>query len=166
MEYKIRFYPYKGEKIPPYFEHDQDSKDMVNFLNKSAKKCVRELISKIFIIKSDESDFLGYIAISLRSIEKDKLSTEKQRALYARPAIVIGQLIIDKRYQGKGYGRAAVKFVIAIAKLLKTYLPCRLLVVDAINENAKKFYEKLGFRAIPDNPLTLVLDLLPLFKTL
>ena len=161
-EYNLKFSPYKGEKIPKDFKYSKDYKEIVDFLNKSAKKCVEELVSKIFIIKNKKSEFIGYVAISLKSVQKKTLKKDKSRGLFDRPAVVIGQLIIDERHQGKRYGTTAINFVIAIIKLLKTYLPCRLLIVEAINDEAKKFYENRGFKPFPDDPYTLVLDLLPI----
>lgn len=160
----IYFSPYKGEKITSNFKYSTGSQELVDFFNNSAKKCIKELISRVFIIKNNESKIVGFMAISLKSIEKAKLSRKKTKGLYNRPAIVIGQLIIDEDSQGKGYGARAIQFVIRIAYFMRKFLPCRLLFVDAIDDNAKKFYEKHGFQAIPEDPSTLVLDLLPIFN--
>lgn len=164
-DYELQFCPYKGEKIPKDFKFSKDYEEIVEVLNKSAKQCERELISKFFILRNKKSEFVGYVAISLKSIEKKVLEKgKKTRGLFDRPAIVIGQLIIDENHQGKGYGTTAINFVIAVIKLLKVYLPCRLLVVEAINDEARRFYEKRGFKSFPNDPYTLVLDLLPILK--
>lgn len=160
----IFFSPYQGEKITSDFKYSTGSQALVDFFNNSAKKCVKELISRVFVIKNYEFKIVGFMAISLKSVEKAKLSSGKTGGLYNRPAIVIGQLIIDENSQGKGYGKKTIKFVIRIAYFLRKFLPCRLLFVDAIDDNAKEFYEKHGFQAIPEDPYTLVLDLLPIFN--
>ncbi len=38
-------------------------------------------------------------------------------------------------------------------------VPTRVVLVDAIDANAKRFYEKYGFVALDDLPLTLVLPI-------
>ena len=158
------FVPYCGGSVPNGFVYSSEHEPLIRFFNRSAKKNVDELISKIFIIKNDECDFVGYIAISLKSLKKDALSTGKTQGLFDRPAIVIGQLIIDERFRKCGFGSTSIKFVISIVRLLKKYLPCRLLFVEAIDDNAKSFYEKRGFLSLKDDPFTLVLDLLPILK--
>lgn len=155
----ICFHPYKGEKIPKDFEYDDDSKPLVDFFNKKAKSCTKELVSKVFVIRDQKRKFIGFIATSIKALDKGKLKKSKSRGLFDRPSIVIGQLLIDKKYQGKGYGTKAISWVILIAKTLGKFLPFRLLFVEAINDKAKEFYEKRGFKALPKDPYTLVLDL-------
>ena len=90
------------------------------------------------------------------------LKNPKNIGLFERPAIRIGQLIIDETKRGQGYGKCAINFVISIVRMMKWYLPCRLLVVDALNEKAQTFYEKAGFQMMEDR--TLVFDLAPMLK--
>ncbi|MCP4583230.1 MAG: GNAT family N-acetyltransferase [candidate division Zixibacteria bacterium] len=57
----------------------------------------------------------------------------------------IGGFIIDKNYQGKGYGKAAL---MAILKQIKQLHPnCRVakLTVEKDNDMAQKLYKGLGF---------------------
>lgn len=162
---KLSFVPYKGTmKIPQDFGYDKSHKALIDFFNKQAKKCTEEFVSKIFVLRNIESEFVGFIATSLCSIGKQKLLPEKSRGMFERPAIRIGQLIIDKKFRGRKFGATAIKFIISIARLLSIYFPCRLLVVDAIDESAKSFYQKLNFIELPDDDSTLVLDLAPIFK--
>ena len=160
----IHCFPYHGEKITELFKYSKESLPLVNFFNRSAKNCIKQLISRVFVIKNHKSQIVGFMAISLKSIEKEKLEKSKTGSMYNRPAIVIGQLIIDENFQGKGYGKKAIGFVIRIAYMLKKFLPCRLLFVEAINDEAKTFYEKQGFKGFAEDPYTLVLDLLPIFS--
>lgn len=162
----IQFRPYKiDEKIPESFQYDDQYQPLIDFFNISAKRCVKDLISKIFVMSVKGNKFVGYVAISLTSVEKKKLKAPKSRGIYDRPAILIGQLIIDKRHHGKGYGTTAIKFVVSIIRILSKYLPCRLLFVDAIDDQAIKFYKSLGFKQLVDDENTLVLDLLPILNS-
>ncbi|MDP2642580.1 MAG: GNAT family N-acetyltransferase [Candidatus Peregrinibacteria bacterium] len=162
---QVNFFPFKdGMKIPEDFEYEENHKDIINFFNKKASQCSREFIAKIFVMKNTDNVFLGYIALSICSIGKQDLKTTKAKGLYERPAIKIGQLIIDKKHQNKGYGSMAIRFVTSIAMKWKAFIPCRLIVVDAIDESAKEFYKKKNFHELTAKKDTLVLDLAPILK--
>jgi diamine N-acetyltransferase len=55
------------------------------------------------------------------------------------------RIMIDKRYQGRGYGRQTVEEII---RLVRDDMGCRAigLSVEPKNQNARKLYESLGFR--------------------
>ncbi len=83
---------------------------------------------------------------------------------FDRPAVVIGQLIIDANVQQKVFGKATIEWVIFLIKYIQKFFPIRLLVVDAINEKAAGYYKHLGFQPLKGDPYTLVLDLLPILR--
>lgn len=160
----LEFHPYYGEGITPDFQYDKNHQDIIDFFNNDAQKCVEELISKAFTI-SVEKKIIGYIAISFKSIGKNILTRRKQTGKFDRPALVIGQLIFDSRYQKRGFGKRTILWVISIVKMVQKFLPLRLLFVDAIDEEAKSFYLGRGFELLKGNDESLVLDLLPILKT-
>ena len=57
----------------------------------------------------------------------------------------IDDIMIDAIYQGRGYGRAAMKLVLAM--LPKRYSKCRVIKLTCFrgNENAAALYRSLGF---------------------
>ncbi|MFA5820805.1 MAG: hypothetical protein WC873_01740 [Candidatus Gracilibacteria bacterium] len=166
MKYQsLDFYPYREEKIPEGFVYSSANKPLVDFFNHSAKKCNQQLVSKIFVIKNEEKMMIGYVALGLKAMRRKNLKSSKSRGLYDRPAIVIGQLLIDERYRSKGCGKIVLKFVVAVVRLLKAYLPLRLLVVEALHDESKKYFqEKWNFEPTPDDPYTLVFDLWQILK--
>ncbi len=162
-ESQVQFFPYKGEKLPENFQYDQEYKPLIDFFNKKAKKCTKELVSKVFIIRDSDNNFVGFVAFSIKSITKEMLNQSKCGGLYDRPAIVIGQLMIDKRYQSKKYGRTVIKFAVSMARRMNKILPCRLLVVEAFNEKSRQYYiDKTDFEPTVGDPDFLVMDLKPI----
>jgi GNAT superfamily N-acetyltransferase len=73
------------------------------------------------------------------------------------PVILIGRLAIDSQFQGRGIGadllRDAVLRTLQVAELAGV----RALLVSAISENAKRFYEKFGFISSPADPQSLMI---------
>ncbi|MFX0108839.1 MAG: GNAT family N-acetyltransferase [Candidatus Hodarchaeota archaeon] len=57
----------------------------------------------------------------------------------------IWRLMIDEKYQGKGYARDALKRVVEILRLHGAQPEARTCIVPG-NEKAKSLYESLGFR--------------------
>jgi GNAT superfamily N-acetyltransferase len=73
------------------------------------------------------------------------------------PVMVIGRLAVDLRFQGRGIGSALLKEAVLRTVHAAEIAGIRAILVHAINESAKRFYEKLGFVASPTNPMTLMI---------
>ena len=58
-------------------------------------------------------------------------------------------MMIDKKHQGKGYGKEAIKLVIEDIQSIKEDRHQTItLSYEPDNEHAKRLYEKMGFREI------------------
>lgn len=60
------------------------------------------------------------------------------------PAMLLGRLAVDRRYQGQGVGTALVAHVLATAAELNTKAACRAVVVTALHADARRWWERLG----------------------
>lgn len=73
------------------------------------------------------------------------------------PVMVIGRLAVDTSWQGKGLGRALLRDAILRILQAAEIAGIRAILVHAISQDAKKFYEKCGFTASPLDSLTLMI---------
>ncbi len=75
------------------------------------------------------------------------------------PVAVLGRLAIDQSYQGRGIGRALVRD--AGLRLLNAaeILGIRSVLVHAISDDARAFYEAVGFLPSPSDPMMLMVGL-------
>ena len=77
------------------------------------------------------------------------------------PMAVLGRLAIDVSWQGRGVGAALLQNAVLRARQAASILGIRGVLVHAISDTAKAFYEHYGFQASPINPMTLVMSLKP-----
>jgi GNAT superfamily N-acetyltransferase len=73
--------------------------------------------------------------------------------------VILGRLAIDQEYQGQGLGRALLRDAILRILQAADIIGVRAILVHALSEEAKRFYEECGFTASPINPSTLMLTL-------
>ncbi len=77
------------------------------------------------------------------------------------PALLLGRLAVDQRYSSSGIGTTLATHVLATAIELNEKAACRAVVVTALTERARTWWERLGFHPFdPGNPHQLDLYLL------
>ncbi|HEY2142183.1 MAG TPA: GNAT family N-acetyltransferase [Solirubrobacteraceae bacterium] len=64
------------------------------------------------------------------------------------PALLLGQLSVESRHSGLGVGTALAVQVLATAVELNAKAACRAVVVTALNADARRWWERLGFRTL------------------
>jgi GNAT superfamily N-acetyltransferase len=75
------------------------------------------------------------------------------------PVMVLGRLAVDRRFQGRGLGRALLRDAILRTLQAAEIAGVRAILVHAQDERAETFYERSGFLPSPIDPLTLMLPL-------
>ena len=69
------------------------------------------------------------------------------------PAVRLGRLAIDLRFQGRKLGAALLAN--AISRAVRSEIATYMMVVDAKDDRAAEFYRHHGFRSDPVQPLRL-----------
>lgn len=75
------------------------------------------------------------------------------------PVMVIGRLAVDKNVQRRGIGKGLLRDAVLRTVQAAKIAGIRAILVHAISEPAKRFYEGCGFTASPIDPLTVMLTL-------
>lgn len=75
------------------------------------------------------------------------------------PMAVLGRLAVDQTWQGRGLGAALLRDAVERTQAASAILGIRGLLVHALSDEAKAFYEYHGFVASPSRPMTLVMSL-------
>ena len=82
------------------------------------------------------------------------------------PIVVLGRLAVDRSYQGRSLGRALVRDAARRVVNAAEAIGIRGILVHAISDDAKAYYFALGFEPSPIEPMTLMVTLTDLRKSL
>ena len=107
---------------------------------------------------ANRNQVIGYYALSAVAIEHADLPGRVRRnAPNPVPAVLMGRLAIDTKAQGAGLGQHLVRDAILSTLAAADRIGVRILLVHALHDRAAAFYEKLGFKRSPTDPLHLYL---------
>ncbi|MBQ9042271.1 MAG: GNAT family N-acetyltransferase [Eggerthellaceae bacterium] len=100
---------------------------------------------------ADHATPAGFYTLSSHSIERASVGGGwlKRNAPEQVPAVLLGMLGVDARFQGQGLGSALLADAIARSLGIADSLGAKALVVDPASEEARGFYERSGFAPIP-----------------
>jgi len=101
---------------------------------------------------------VGYYSLAAGAVFHNTATGKVRRNMPdPAPVVLLGRLAVDRRWHGKGLGadllRDAVLRTLGAAELIGV----RAILVHAISEEAKTFYERHGVRASPIEPMTLMI---------
>lgn len=82
------------------------------------------------------------------------------------PVMVLGRLAVDKDFQGRGVGSGLLRDAVLRTVQAAEIAGIRAILVHAISEAAKRFYQGYGFIASPIDPMTVMITLAEAVKTL
>lgn len=146
---------FRSEPLDPV-RHRLDSLDsgepeLDSWLREHAAGAEARRVARTFVWCREGDDVVvGYYSLAGHRLIRDELPKSIGRGSPAEiPAVLLARLAIDAQLQGQRLGGAlladALKRVVAATDLVAA----RFVVVDALDENAAKFYEHHGFRPIP-----------------
>lgn len=115
--------------------------------------------SRIYVVATEERRVLGYYALASGAlVHADAPGRIRRNMPDPVPMAVLGRLAIDRSMQRRGLGAALLQDAVLRVKQAASILGIRGILVHAISEDARAFYEHHGFIASVGNPLTLILS--------
>ena len=82
------------------------------------------------------------------------------------PVMIIGRLAVAQQWHGMGIGRALLRDAVLRTLQAAEIAGIRAILVHAISEDAKQFYEKCGFTASAIEPMVLMVKVSDAFALL
>ena len=111
---------------------------------------------------------VGYYSISAGSIAKESATLRAAQGLanHLIPISLLGRLAVHKEEQGTGLGKALLKDSLIRMERAADILGIQAVLVHAIDQQARAFYEKFDFEPCIDDSLHLMLLMKDLRKQL
>jgi GNAT superfamily N-acetyltransferase len=102
---------------------------------------------------------VGYYSISAGSVSLADASPRISKGLakHPIPVILLARLAVDRTEKGTGLGKALLKDALARIAHAADIVGARAVIVHAIDEQARNFYEHFGFEPSPIHQLQLML---------
>lgn len=82
------------------------------------------------------------------------------------PVMILGRLAVDKNWHGRRVGQSLLRDAVLRTLQAAEIGGIRAILVHAISEDAKRFYERHGFSVSPVDPMTLMITIADAEKAL
>ncbi len=136
------------------------------WLKSRAMKNQQTGAARTFVV-CDGRRVLGYYALASSAIAVHEAPGRFRRNMPDPiPVVVLARLAIDRSVQGKGIGRALVRDAGLRVIQAADAIGIRGMVVQALTDEAKVFYERLGFEPSASDPMLLMVTLADLEASL
>ena len=161
--------------LPPYVIEALDARrhdrkgfscgkpDLDRYLMEQAGQDARRRIAAPFVALVPESHRVaGYYTLSALSVLVDDLPAEISKTLARHqgvPVTLLGGLAVDGEHRGRGLGELLLMDALARSLKGSHAIASMAVIVDAIDEEARAFYEHFEFKTLPDQRRRLFLPM-------
>lgn len=118
--------------------------------------------SRTFVVVDGDQQVMGYYALAAGAVTHEQAPRSiRQNMPDPVPVMVLARLAVDAQAQGISLGVALLKDALDRCVLVSQHTGVRAMLVHAIHDRARQFYEHHGFKAVPAHPMTLMLRITP-----
>jgi GNAT superfamily N-acetyltransferase len=137
-----------------------------DWLRRRARRNEADGASRTFVICAGRR-VVGYYSLAAGSIlHAAAIGKVRRNMPDPVPVLLLGRLAVDRKWRGKGLGADLLADAILRAIGAAESVGVRAILVHAISEGAKSFYERHGFRPSPIEPMTLMITIAEAQRTL
>ncbi|MGO8865945.1 MAG: GNAT family N-acetyltransferase [Alphaproteobacteria bacterium] len=155
-------------------QHDRSSfacgvESLDRYLKTQATQDIRRLANAVFVLVEPAAPgkILGYFTLCAFTLEQGAVPEAARRHIPRYPlvsATLIGRLAVTRERQGQGLGGMLLARAMRMAYENAAVVGASMIVVDAIDEDARCFYEAHGFLRLADTmrmiiPMAVVAEL-------
>ncbi len=129
------------------------------WLKRRALKNQIQGASRTYVVCQDDH-VVAYYAIASGAVVCNEATGRLRRNMPDPiPVVVLGRLAVDSRLHGQGFGRALVRDAALRVLQAADVIGIRGMTVQALTDEAKLFYEHIGFEPSPIDPKLLMITL-------
>jgi len=123
------------------------------YLRQTARQQGEKDLSLTFVlIEEDETRIVGFYTLLMSTVTCSVLPAKGMPRHQGAPVVLLAQLGVDWRDQGKGHGKRLLYHALYQAMRAAEHVGCLAVVLDAVDETARAFYLARGFRELTDDP--------------
>ncbi len=123
-----------------------------NYLKRQAGQDVKRRVAAAFVLSPDGRIIAGYYTLSQFLVELDaipRLIAKRLPRYPMVPATLIGRLAVSIEFRGQGLGEMLLMDALYRSLTLSEQIASAAVIVDAKNDQARRFYLKYGFVELP-----------------
>lgn len=111
-------------------------------------------VSRVSVITELNSGRIaGYVSLSAAHIERDFLPKSQQRNRpNPVPATLLGQLAVDRSYQGQGHATSLLIFALRTSLRASEIVGSAGVITHPLDDAVRSLYAKWGFEELPFDP--------------
>ena len=130
--------------------------ELDNWLGRHALAAQQMGSARTFVLV-EGTKVLGYFSLTMGSVWRADAPGKLVRGLPSYPVgmVLLARLAVGRTDQGRGLGSLLLAEALRKAVAAGEAVAARLVVVDAIDEDAARFYTRHGFEPAPEHPLRL-----------
>lgn len=120
------------------------------WLAKRAQRAMAQGTAVVYVVFCGSS-LAGFYSLSAHSVLREDVQGGWLRRNVPEqiPAVLLGMLGVDVRFQGRHVGSSLLRDAILRARHVSEEIGARALIVDPADEAAVTFYLKYGFKQLP-----------------
>ena len=118
----------------------------------------RNIAIPYVIYDKDSQKIIGYYTLSMSGINLEELPQDLAKKLPKYPVIgvnLIGRLAVSNDYRGYGWGKLLIMDALYRSLGISKATASFAVVVEAIDDEAVRFYQRFDFQAFPDRAFKL-----------
>ena len=132
-----------------------EERALTDYVQKQVSQDVKKRLAICFVAADNNNNVIGYYTLTSESLGRELIPEKYLKKVprnYNAPVILLGRLARDRKQKGTGLGEHLLLDALFRAfTISEESIGAMAVVVDPINEQAVKFYEKYGFEQLPDS---------------
>jgi GNAT superfamily N-acetyltransferase len=126
------------------------------WLTEHARQAAAAGSARVFVmVDAEQERVCGYYALAAAAVAHEQATERARKGRHPIPAVLLARLAVDASVQGHGIGAWLLQDAMRRALSASEAVGMRVLLVHALDDNARSFYARWGFEPSPTDPLNL-----------
>lgn len=130
------------------------------WLREHARGAVTAGSARTYVLEdAEQGRVVGYHALCAASVSQREASARVRRGMprHSIPAVLLARLAVDRSVQGRGLGAFLLRDAMVRSLAVAAQVGVRVMLVHALDEDARGFYLRHGFEPSRTDPMNLQL---------